>query len=339
MLLIVVRIVFLLVCAGVMASVVAPSSSLPKPIFFGDYPFTTFAIGMAVAAAVVGLDAYFRPKRIETISAIYFGLIVGFGLNALLLQAIRPAIDDTYEPLLTLLSGVVVIYFCISVLLQTRDDFRFVIPYVEFSRRLKGGTPLIVDTSALIDGRIVKLFESNLLDARVIIPAFVLTRIRSLADSPDKQDRARGRRALEVAAALRDDKEIETVVLPGSRPDAETGSDERVVELAIERDARLVTTDPELLRVATLEGVPSVNLNEVAAALKPRFFAGDHVTVTIKELGTGPGQGVGYLKDGTKVICERAAERIGDEIEIVVTSVLQSSGGRMLFGQDRQLSQ
>lgn len=338
MLLTVVRIVFLVVVGGVLATVVNPATAVAAPEWVRENPFGFFAGGLAIASALIGLDAFFRPKRIETISAVYFGLIVGFALNALLIQALRPAIADRYVPLVSALSGLTIIYFCISILLQTRDDFRFVIPYVEFSRRLKGGTPLIVDASALIDGRIVKLFESRLLDAQVIIPSFVMTRVRALADSRIKQDRSRGRRALEVAAALRENPDVETTVLAGQPAEkAAHGTDERIIDLAIAKSGRIVTVDPDLLRLAELEGVPGVNLNEVASALKPRYFAGDHVSVIIDEVGKSPGQGVGFLQDGTKVVCEQAADRIGDEIELVVTSVLQSSGGRMLFGHDSDL--
>ncbi|QDT37169.1 PIN/TRAM domain-containing protein [Stratiformator vulcanicus] len=335
MTLIVLRAIFILVFAGGLATFVSGGVDFEDPTIFEQYPLITFISGMLLAGAVVAADVLLRPKRIEAISAIYFGIVVGVILTILLVQAIRPAVPDRYEAIMTTLLALPTVYLCVSLLLQTRNDFRFVIPYVEFVRELKGGTPLLLDSSALIDGRIADVTETHLIDSELIVPQFVLLEVQEIADSSDKNRRARGRRGLEVLARLQSDANIDARVL-----DTHEGMigakqvDSRLVDLAKELSGRIVTNDLSLQKVASLQGVACVNLNDVANALKPRFLPGDQVRIRVIKDGESPGQGVGYLDDGTMVVCENAAKRKGEELDIIVTSVLQSSGGRMLFGRD-----
>ncbi len=290
---------------------------------------------LALTQAVTIIDMVMRRKRIEVISAVYFGLLVGALLSYLLLQALAPAIRGTQaQGAVELLVTLILPYVSISLLLQTKDDFRFVIPYVEFARELKGGKPLILDSSALIDGRISDVVETRIIDAQIVVPQFILHEVQEIADSGDKSRRSRGRRGLEVLAKLQNSAIADVRVQEASEDVHGKEVDHRLIELAKQLGGRIVTNDFNLSKVAGVQGVACINLNDVANALKPRYLPGDHVHIKVIKEGESPGQGVGYLDDGTMVICEQAARLKGKDIDVVVTSVLQSSAGRMIFGRE-----
>ena len=338
MLLIIIRAVYAFVCAGAIATYVSPGArdlGIDQPRIVADYPFLSFVVLLVLTQAVTMIDLLVRRKRIEVISAVYFGLLVGALLSYLLLQALAPAIRGTdSEGVVELLVTLILPYVSISLLLQTKDDFRFVIPYVEFARELKGGKPLILDSSALIDGRIADVVETRIIDAQIIVPQFILHEVQEIADSGDKSRRSRGRRGLEVLAKLQNSAIADVRVQEANDDVHGKEVDHRLIELAKQVGGRIVTNDFNLNKVAGVQGVACINLNDVANALKPRYLPGDHVHIKVIKEGESPGQGVGYLDDGTMVICEQAARLKGKEIDVVVTSVLQSSAGRMIFGRE-----
>lgn len=338
MLLIIVRALYALVCAGAIATYVSPGArevGIVQPRFVAGYPFLSFVVLLGLTQIVTLVDLLLRRKRIEVISAIYFGLLVGALLSYLLLQALAPAIDGTdAESVVEMLVTLILPYISISLLLQTKDDFRFVIPYVEFSRELKGGKPLILDSSALIDGRIADVIETRIIDAQLIVPQFILHEVQEIADSGDKSRRARGRRGLEVLAKLQNSPVADVRVQDSNADAGSKEVDHRLIDLAKQVGGRIVTNDFNLAKVAGVQGIDCINLNDVANALKPRYLPGDQIHVKIIKEGESQGQGVGYLDDGTMVVCEQAARQKGKEVEVVVTSVLQSSAGRMIFGRE-----
>lgn len=301
---------------------------------------------LLLTQGVTVLDVLIKRKRIEVISAVYFGLLVGVLLSFLLLQALEPVFnavargvenEDTrlnLRGIVGLIAPLMLIYMCISFLLQTKDDFRFVIPFVEFSRELKGGRPLVLDSSALIDGRIADVAETRLLDAKMVVPAFILKEIQDIADSSDKNRRTRGRRGLDVLSKLQNSEHCDvTVYSTGMIERKGITNDQRLIEVAVELTGRIITNDFNLNKVAALQGVEAINLNDVANALKPRFLPGDQLKIRIIKEGESQGQGVGYLDDGTMVVCEQASSLLDTEVDVIVTSVLQSSAGRMIFGR------
>ncbi|MCL4109328.1 UNVERIFIED_CONTAM: hypothetical protein GTU68_038957 [Idotea baltica] len=223
-------------------------------------------------------------------------------------------------------------YLCVSLLLQTKDDFRFVIPYVEFARDLKGGRPLVVDSSSLIDGRIAEVLDTQILESPLIVPDFVLAEVQEIADSSDKNRRIRGRRGLEVLATMQQSPHNEVRVQETDRHEFRSMAvDHKLVELAKQLRGGVITNDFNLNKVASVQGIVVVNLNDVANALRPRFIPGERLTIKIIKEGEGAGQGVGYLDDGTMVVCEGAGHLIGQNVDNIVSSVLQSSAGRMIF--------
>jgi len=234
-----------------------------------------------------------------------------------------------------LLLGVVCCYLSIAFILQTKDDIRFVIPYVEFARQSRGARPLILDTSVIIDGRIADICETRIIDSSLLIPRFVLQELQAIADSSDKLKRNRGRRGLDMLNKLQTNDKVEIKIsdtrLP---PGEETGDvDQMLVALAKKMDGRLLTNDYNLNKIAQLRGVDVININDLANALKPVVMPGETITVKVIKPGEEMGQGVGYLEDGTMVVAENSREKINDEVTLVVTSVLQTSAGRMIFGR------
>jgi uncharacterized protein YacL len=337
MLLIVIRAVFILVMAGLagrMATLARPSDPI--------HPAVIFTGVMLLGVGAVLVDLLTRRKQIQTISAIYFGLIVGLILSYFLQLALEPTLallgPSFPEPLrqaaIAMLS-VIICYVCVSMLLQTKDDFRFIIPYMEFSREIKGARPLVLDTSVIIDGRIADVTEARIIDQPIVVPHFVLQELHGIADSSDKLKRNRGRRGLDVLNRLQKMPGVEIKIHDADLPELANVPevDQRLVILAKHLDGKVVTNDYNLNKIARLQGVDVINLNDVANALKPVVLPGESLSVKLLKRGEEPGQGVGYLDDGTMVVAEQAAHRIGDVVRLTVTSVLQTSAGRMIFGR------
>ena len=337
MLLVVIRVLYAVVCAGAAFAIVQPTS--PAPEFVLSNPAVAFVAMMLASQVATLADILFPRKRIDVISAVYFGMLIGWLLSYQLYYALQAFLasvgfDPRMAPVVGVMLGVMLPYICISFLLQTKDDFRFVIPYVEFSKEIKGGRPLIVDTSSLIDGRIADIMDTNILDTELVIPSFVLEELQAIADSSDKLRRIRGRRGLDVLTKLQQNPKVEVRMYEVKDKDlAELTVDQRLVALAKRMGGRVVTNDFNLNKVANVQGVDSINLNDVANALKPRYLPGELLRIRVIREGESFGQGVGYLDDGTMVVCEQANTLVGKDIDVVVTSMLQNSAGRMIFGR------
>lgn len=339
MLLLIIRILYAVVSAGVIAAFVRNHEVAPQ--YVNENPLTTFFMLLFVSQSVTVLDLLIHRKRIELVSAIYFGLLIGVLLSFLLMLGIEPLLAAVGGRDATRWSGAIAAllfaglsYLSISLLLQTKDDFRFIIPYVEFSRELKGGRPLVLDSSALIDGRIADVIETRIIDAQMVVPGFILREVQEIADSSDKSRRTRGRRGLDVLSKLQAIPHAEVEVQEVEDRDGRLKDvDQKLVKHAKEIAGRIVTNDFNLNKVASVQGVDVINLNDVASALRPRHLPGDMLHVKIQREGESQGQGVGYLDDGTMVVCEQAQQLIGQEIDAIVTSVLQSSAGRMIFAR------
>lgn len=298
---------------------------------------------LGIGSLVIATDVWERNKQITTVSAVYFGLLLGLLLGYLFSLAIAPIVENSFpnKPQLALLTRVLISVVCcyvtISTFLQTKDEFRFIIPYVEFSKQTKGGRPLVLDTSVIIDGRIADVCDTRLIDTKLIIPRFVLQELQAVADSNDRLKRNRGRRGLDVLKRLQSNPKLELEIHDGNVPELRTGErirvDERLVIFAKALNARVVTNDFNLNKVAQLQGVDVINLNELANALKTVALPGEFMNVRVVKAGDQVGQGVGYLDDGTMVVVEQGRNLIGQEVGIVVTSVLQTPAGRMIFGR------
>lgn len=332
MALLVLRLSFVIVAVGLAVSFFN-SDLVPADSEWMAY--AVFAGMMVLAGGIIALDVAIRRKPLDVISAVYFGLVVGLFMAWIVKLALapldlKPGLQNAVNLVLTL----VVCYTCISVLLQTKDDFRFIIPYVEFSRELKATKPCVLDTSVVIDGRIADLVDTNLFDCRLVMPKFVLTELQAIADSSDRLRRARGRRGLDILQRLRANPRVELEIFDRDLPEfAGQTTDLKLVALARHLGGKLVTNDFNLNKVARLHDVVVININDLSNALKPVFLPGEQLTVRIVKPGEEAGQGVGYLDDGTMVVVESGREAVGRELPVTVTSVIQTSAGQMIFAR------
>jgi uncharacterized protein YacL len=331
MALLVLRLIFIMVAAGLGVSFLK-SGIVPEDSRWMAYE--VFGGTLLLALGVIALDIAVRKKSLDTISAVYFGLIVGLFLTYVVGFALTPLEIGKYHQTVQLVLALVICYTCISLLIQTKDDFRFIIPYVEFAKEVKGSKPCILDTSVVIDGRIADVVETRLFDSQLVMPKFVISELQAIADSADRLRRSRGRRGLDILNRLRANPEIDLVIFERDLPEFVGQTvDLKLVALAKHLRGKLITNDYNLNKVARLHGVGVLNLNDVANALKPVFLPGEHVEVRVVKAGEEPGQGVGYLEDGTMVVIEAGREHINQSVMISVTSVLQTSAGRMVFGR------
>lgn len=319
----------------------------------------------AGALGLVLLDMFWRKKHLLVLGGLFFGLIAGlviaYGIGQVvdlagsvflaqpaghgqevMLVTTQPAVAQEFAqstspvmPLVKVLLGLSAVFLCVSFVMQTRDDFRFVIPYVEFQKQSKGTRPTLLDTSVIIDGRIADITDTRILDGEIIVPRFVLAELQAIADSDDKLKRNRGRRGLDILNRLRDNQKVDIRVLDMHVPSVEDAADvdSKLVALGQHLNARVMTNDYNLNKIAQLRGVEVININDLANALKPVVLPGEAMKVKVIRPGEEPGQGVGYLEDGTMVVAEQGREHVGREIVITVTSVLQTSAGRMIFGR------
>ena len=190
----------------------------------------------------------------------------------------------------------------------------------------------LVDTSVLIDGRLHDVCASGFLRFDLVVPEFVLRELQHIADSSDRDRRTRGRRGLDILQALRASTKVRVTLAPEDVPE-ESEVDLKLVELARRRGAALITTDFNLNKVASIRGVPVLNVNDLAHALRPALLPGETLVVTIVKEGKEAGQGVGYLADGTMIVVDQARSLIGQAVTIAVTGALQTAAGKMFFGK------
>lgn len=192
----------------------------------------------------------------------------------------------------------------------------------------------IIDTSVIVDGRILEIVESGFLEGTLVIPRFVLRELQTIADSSDPLKRTRGRRGLEVLNRLQELRALD--ISERDYTDLPPGSvDAKLVRLARDLEGKLLTNDYNLNRVASVERVDVLNINELSNAVKPVVLPGEELNVHVIREGKEPNQGVGYLDDGTMIVVEHGRRLIGEETEVVVTSVLQTVAGRMIFARPK----
>ena len=301
---------------------------------------------IGAAFVVIALDIFVPRKSLTAISGLFFGLIVGmviaYGLSLIIDLLAQSNVPGELTPsqlsfvnAVKLAIGVICCYAAVSFILQTKDDVRFIIPYVEFAKETKGARPMVLDTSVIVDGRIADVANTHIIESELVVPRFVLQELQTIADSSDKLKRVRGRRGLDMLNKLQSNENIEIRLLDvvPERSAADAGVDEMLVDLALQLNGKVVTNDYNLNKIAQLRGVSVININDLANALKPVVLPGETLSVKVIKPGEEIGQGVGYLEDGTMVVAEGGRERLGEIVDLTVTSVLQTSAGRMIFGR------
>ncbi len=360
-----------------------------------DYITLYILLPVLAALGVVLIDMFWRRKRINLISGLFFGLLAGLAISYVLSLVVDlgtiffPAPEEVAKPKLTVeqpktlpqdataaakvdfkthweeyrlatitydrqnqehsdwarysrtiqmikaILGAIAVFLCITFVMQTKDEFRFIIPYVEFSKQTKGAQPLLLDTSVVIDGRIADIVNTNILQSEMIVPRFILAELQAIADSSDKLKRNRGRRGLDVLQKLQNNPATEINLLEVHVPSVDNSPDvdSKLVALAQHLSGRIMTNDYNLNKIAQLRGIDVININDLSNALKPIVLPGEALAIRVQRPGEEAGQGVGYLDDGTMVVVEQARDQVGQDITLVVTSALQTSAGRMIFGR------
>jgi uncharacterized protein YacL len=310
---------------------------LPPELNVRQYfpPWLGGATGLLAATLLVVLEWNFTKRFVAIVSVLMFGIVFGFVLSYLVVGAlflipglIPPETKGIVQYVLTCFCC----YLSIVAILQSKDDFKFVIPFIEFSREGRRGRPWLLDTSVIVDGRIADLCETKIVDAPLVVARFVLDELQQIADSADKAKRARGRRGLDVLGRLRKNRALDVQINEMRLPEIE-GVDAKLVRMARLIDARLVTQDFNLNKVAQVQGIEVINLNDLAGVMRAPVLPGEQLTLKIVKRGEEPEQGVGYLEDGTMVVAEGCAGRVGETVTLAVTSVIQRSAGRMVFGR------
>jgi len=293
-------------------------------------------IGMSVAALVILTDIMLQGFSLRGLSAITFGLAVG-GLIAYLISS-SPLFEPLKEDpiygqtvyLSTLCLYVVSMYLATVVALRGKDEFNLVIPYVRFSSQSVEARIVLVDTSALIDGRIAAICESRWFGYSLLIPRFVLDELQSVADSSDPSRKDKGRKGLDVLNRLRKMKHLDLRIHESDVPDRDA-VDSKLVYLAETMKAKLLTTDYNLAKLAEFHGIEWLNITELVKALNQEVSVGTRVNVELVRPGKDPGQAIGYLPDGSMLVVNNGRKWIGKEIRVEVDSVVPSAGGKMVF--------
>ena len=288
---------------------------------------------LGLAGIVIGIDLILKKASVRNLSCIIVGLFFGLIMTNLVMSLFKliPLSDTT---LLGLRLGLTLslAYLGIIIVLRGQDEFHLVIPYIKFTRQNQREDLIILDTSVIIDGRIADICETKFIEGRFLIPRFVLKELQAIADSSDSLKRNRGRRGLDILNRIQKNTNIGVKIHEADFPEI-SEVDSKLVKLGKILNARVFTNDYNLNKVAELQGVVVLNINELANALKPIVLPGEVMTVKIIKEGKEYGQGVAYLDDGTMVVVDNARSRLGQTHKVTVTSVLQTQAGRMIFAK------
>jgi uncharacterized protein YacL len=290
-------------------------------------------IGLSIGVLVVLTDIMLKGFSLRGLSAISFGLLVGSLISYLIGTSPLFARGDPQNIYLTQLGlYLIVTYLCTVIALRGKDEFNLVIPYVRFVPQEVDVPLVVVDTSALIDGRIVRIYEAGFLSAALVIPRFILDELQAVADSPEPTKQARGRRGLEALGQLRRIKNID-IRIHESEVGKRQEVDAKLVFLAQSMRAKLVTMDYNLAKMAEFHGVVWLNVNLLARALRPEVILGETLELELVKAGKEEGQAIGYLEDGSMVVVSHARSMVGRRVHVEISSVLPSAGGKMIFAR------
>lgn len=288
-------------------------------------------LGLAVSFVIIFLEIGMRKVSVRGLSSAVFGLILGLIMAKLVTDAFSLApISPEQLSVVRVTLTLVFCYLGMVIALRGKDEFNIIIPYVRLRRQNQAEEVVLLDTSVIIDGRIVDIFKTKFLDGKIVIPRFVLKELQLIADSTDPMKRQRGRRGLEILQAFQKEAGQDISVNEEDFPEIHE-VDSKLVKLAKLLEAKILTVDFNLNRVATFQGIKVLNINELANVLKPSVFPGEQMHIKLIKEGKEHNQAIGYLEDGTMVVVEDARRMVGQDVKVAVTSVLQTQAGRMIF--------
>ena len=342
------RLTYLLICE---AAGIAIALSTRGTMF--EISMTTGLMsGLFVAGIFIWIESLIRGFTLRGFSTATFGLAVGLlcawlltrvQISSLielgfrdelerrenaeaLVNALRLAFDVTLFASLGFLGAVLA-------LRGNRDDFAFVIPYVRFREDSSSGQPILLDAESVIDGRVAGIMRSGFLHGRLVLPRFSLDELQALAQSPNSDSKQRAQRGLDELEAMQKSNDIQVSIHDSSSPELSESTHNKLVEIALLLGARLMTSDENLAKIASLRSVEVLNLHELDEALRPPVEVGQRMRIALVRPGKEDHQGVGYLPDGTMIVVNHAAQKIGTSLDVVVVSKLQSAAGIMVFAE------
>jgi uncharacterized protein YacL len=290
--------------------------------------------GFGLGGLLIAVDELLKGFSLRAFSAATFGLLLGSVIAWLVdtSQLFKYSADDVHW---LIRIGLFLGFGYIGMVLAMRsnkEDFSLIIPYVRFASQNKPENPLVLDTSAIIDGRVAELIESNFLEGLIVVPRFVLRELQNIADSPDPIRRARGRHGLDVLNRIQRNTRMEVKVHEGEFPD-EPQVDAKLVRLTKLLGGRLFTTDYNLGKIAEIQAVPYINIAELATRMKPAILPGEILSLRLVREGREKGQGIGYLSDGTMVVVNNGHSLVGQQARVEVTSLVQTGAGVIVFAE------
>ncbi len=291
-------------------------------------------VGTVLAFLVIMIEMGLGKLSLRGLSAAVFGLILALIISRFLTGAIDliPDISPVLSSSLKLVVVLVLGYFGMIFSMRGRDEFNLIIPYIKFERQNQNDQIIILDTSVIIDGRILDICQTKFLEGRLVIPGFVLKELQQVADSQDSLKRNRGRRGLDILNKLKKMENVGVRIQEEDFPGI-SAVDEKLIKLAKLLSGKILTNDFNLNKVAELQGVTILNINELAQALRPILLPGETIEIRLTKEGKEPNQAVAYLEDGTMVVVDSARRLLGQQVNVTVTSVLQTAAGRMVFAK------
>jgi uncharacterized protein YacL len=286
--------------------------------------------GFIFALLALSIEKIIKRAPLKVIFGGTFGLFLGLVIAQLMGYAFSALQNSTIRISISVILSCVFGYIGLVLGGKKVEEFKW--PGWSFFTKgtFKKSSGKILDTSVIIDGRIADICETDFLEGPLIVPQFVLQELQHIADSADSLKRARGRRGLDILNRMQKDDSTEVKVVDEDYPEIKE-VDAKLVALARETNAKIITNDFNLNKVAQLQGVSVLNINQLANALKPMVLPGEVLHLQIMREGKEQGQGVAYLDDGTMVVVENASRHLGQEVEASVTSILQTTAGRMIF--------
>ncbi len=299
---------------------------------------TGILVGVGIAALVIIIEMIIEKVPLDNIIAGTLGIIVGVIAGKLLDYTLflvkNESIYTFYKPY-SFYVQIVFAYIGLMIAIRKKSELSLLDKNIPLGGKSPGGQSYkVLDTSAIIDGRIAEICETKFVEGTLIVPRFVLKELQGIADSFDSMKRNRGRRGLDILTKLQENKYIQVKIYERDFPELED-VDVKLVRLSTELKARIVTTDFNLNKVAVLQGVEVLNVNELSNAVKPLVLPGELMNILVVKEGKEHNQGVAYLDDGTMVVVEDGRKLIGRKVEVAVTSILQTTAGRMIFAQPK----
>ncbi len=298
-----------------------------------EHPIIGAAIGFFGGLFLIFIEASLRRVSVRGLSSMVFGLLLGVFMAKLVgdILSLLP-LGDFVQAVSKVILTVVFSYLGAVMALRGKDEFNIIIPYVRFNREDIDDRMTILDTSAIIDGRVVDIYKTHFFSGHLVVPRFVLQELQRMADSESPIKRERGRRGMDILQNMQKDPAVALVIHEDDVP-GQQEVDMKLIRLAKMLDARVCTTDHNLSRVAVIQGVKILNINELANAVKPVIFPGEEIEVRLVKEGKESNQAVAYTDDGTMIVVSDAGNLVGKKVQVCVTSVLQTQVGRMIFAK------